>query len=102
MIDLKHIHKEIKRYNKEITLADIYQYMDLLNLELVSRELKPLDIDSPDMILDEPYPNMFGLVMNFIKSKMAVDSPDKEFFYHRLFIADILKIIRLKKIQESE
>lgn len=101
MIDLKFIHKEIKRYNKEITMAEIYQFMDLLNLELQSRDLTLLNIDTPDMKVEEPYPNMFGLVMNFIKSKMAIDSPDKEFFYHRLFISDILKIIRQKKIQES-
>jgi len=102
MIDLKFLQKEIKRFNREITMADVYQYLDLLNLELQSRDLTIMDIDTPDMKIVEPYPNMFNLVVNFIKSKMSIDTPDKEFFYHRLFISDILKIIREVRIQEAE
>ncbi len=98
MIDLKLIQKEIKPFFKDITFADIYQYLELLNVELQSRNYKTFNIDTPNFQIEEPYPNMFNLIICFLKSKLSMESIEKEIFFHNKFIQEILNLDRYIKV----
>lgn len=100
MIEFKNILKEIKIFYKDITMADIYQYLDLLNLELKSRDMLSLSFDNPEFRIYTPYKNMHHLILFFIQSKLYIEDPDKEYYFHKKFIDEVLQLKRLIQLDQ--